>query len=99
MKSRGDRRSRTIWRRGERLFCPVWRRLHTCANLQAPLTPPGAAIGPLMRASIVIKKRLGAIDKRVGALLIATGVAFLTGGFQSASIWLIETFLQFGQVG
>ena len=35
----------------------------------------------------------------VGVLLIASGVAFPTGGSQSASLWLIETFPQFGQVG
>ena len=33
------------------------------------------------------------------ALLVGTGVLFLTGGFQSMSLWLIETFPQFGQVG
>jgi hypothetical protein len=30
---------------------------------------------------------------------VATGVAFLTGGFQSVSVWLIETFPQFSQIG
>jgi cytochrome c-type biogenesis protein len=31
--------------------------------------------------------------------LVATGVLFLTGGFQNLSFWLIETFPQFGQIG
>ena len=44
------------------------------------------------------QKTFGRIEKTVGVLLVATGVAFLTGGFQSASLWLIETFSQFGQV-
>ncbi len=57
------------------------------------------AIGPFMRASGAIKKRFGAIEKTVGVLLVGTGVLFLTGGFQSMSLWLIETFPQFGQVG
>ncbi len=52
-----------------------------------------------MRASGAIKKRFGAIEKTVGVLLVGTGVLFLTGGFQSMSLWLIETFPQFGQVG
>ena len=59
----------------------------------------GAAIGPFMRASNAVKKQFGKIEKTVGVLLVATGVAFLTGGFQSVSLWLIETFPQFGQVG
>jgi cytochrome c-type biogenesis protein len=45
------------------------------------------------------EKQFGKIEKTVGVLLVATGVAFLTGGFQSASLWLIETFPQFGLVG
>ena len=52
-----------------------------------------------MRASSAVKKQFGRIEKTVGVLWVATGVAFLTGGFQSVSLWLIETFPQFGQVG
>ena len=47
---------------------------------------------PNMRASGAIKKRFGAIEKTVGVLLVGTGILFLTGGFQSMSLWLIETF-------
>ena len=32
------------------------------------------------------EKQFGKIEKTVGVLLIASGVAFLTGGFQSASL-------------
>jgi cytochrome c-type biogenesis protein len=56
-------------------------------------------IGPFIRASRHLRAQFGRIEKAVGVLLVATGVAFLTGGFQSVSIWLIETFPQFGQVG
>jgi cytochrome c-type biogenesis protein len=68
-------------------------------GLGLPFIAAAAAIGPFMRASTAIKKRLGAIEKTVGVLLVGTGVLFLTGGFQSMSLWLIETFPQFGQVG
>jgi len=68
-------------------------------GLGLPFIAAAAAIGPFMRASGAIKKQFGRIEKTVGVLLIATGVAFLTGGFQSVSLWLIETFPQFGQVG
>ena len=68
-------------------------------GLGLPFIAAAAAIGPFMRASSAIKKRFGAIEKTVGALLVGTGVLFLTGGFQSMSLWLIETFPQFGQVG
>ena len=32
-------------------------------------------------------------------LLVVTGVGFLSGGFQAASTWLIETFPTLGQLG
>jgi cytochrome c-type biogenesis protein len=58
-----------------------------------------AAIGPFMRASRHLRQQFGRIEKAVGVLLVATGVLFLTGGFQNVSFWLIETFPQFGQIG
>ena len=68
-------------------------------GLGLPFIAAAAAIGPFMRASNAVKKRFGAIEKTVGVLLVATGVLFLTGGFQNISLWLIETFPQFGLVG
>ena len=68
-------------------------------GLGLPFIAAAAAIGPFMRASGAVKKQFGRIEKVVGALLVATGVLFLTGGFQNASLWLIETFPQFGQIG
>jgi cytochrome c-type biogenesis protein len=68
-------------------------------GLGLPFIAAAAAIGPFMRASGAIRKQFGRIEKAVGVLLVATGIAFLTGGFQSLSVWLIETFPQFGQVG
>jgi cytochrome c-type biogenesis protein len=68
-------------------------------GLGLPFILAAAAIGPFIRASRHMRKQFGRIEKAVGVLLVATGVAFLTGGFQSVSIWLIETFPQFGQIG
>lgn len=68
-------------------------------GLGVPFLIAGVAMGPFLRASSAIKKRFAAIEKTVGVLLVLTGVAFLTGGFQSASLWLIETFPQFAQWG
>jgi hypothetical protein len=57
-----------------------------------------AAIGPFMRALCSVKKQFGKIEKTVCVLLVARR-RILTDGFQSASLWLIETFPQFGQAG
>jgi hypothetical protein len=40
---------------------------------------------------------VGTIGKTVGVLLMATGIAFLTGRFHNLSLWLIETFPPFLQ--
>jgi len=68
-------------------------------GLGLPLVVAAAAMGPFIRASRFMKTQFARIEKTVGMLLVATGVAFLTGGFQSMSLWLIEAFPQFGQVG
>ena len=68
-------------------------------GLGLPFILAAAAIGPFMRASRHLKRQFGRIEKAVGVLLVATGVLFLTGGFQNLSFWLIETFPQFGQIG
>ena len=39
------------------------------------------------------------LEKAVGVALVLTGVAFLTGGVQVASGWLIEVFPKAGGLG
>ncbi len=39
-----------------------------------------------------MKKHLVHVERAMGVLMILTGIAFLTGGVASASIWLLETF-------
>ncbi len=68
-------------------------------GLGVPFILAAVAIGPFMRAAAHMRKQFGRIEKTVGVLLVLTGVAFLTGGFQNVSLWLIETFPQFGLVG
>jgi cytochrome c-type biogenesis protein len=38
------------------------------------------------------KRHFAKVEKIVGALLVLTGIAFLTGGVQSMSFWLLQTF-------
>jgi cytochrome c-type biogenesis protein len=45
------------------------------------------------------RKQFARLEKTVGVLLMLTGVAFLTGGLQAASGWLIETFPTLGRLG
>jgi cytochrome c-type biogenesis protein len=39
------------------------------------------------------------VEKTMGALLVLTGIAFLTGFVTDASYWLLETFPLLGKIG
>ncbi len=39
------------------------------------------------------------VEKTMGAALVLTGIAFLTGGIATASYWLLETFPALGMLG
>jgi cytochrome c-type biogenesis protein len=42
---------------------------------------------------------MGTVEKITGGLLVLTGIAFLTGGIERLSFWLIETFPILSAVG
>ncbi len=45
------------------------------------------------------RSHLGTIERGMGVALVLTGVLFLTGGMQSMSYWLLETFPALGKLG
>jgi len=45
------------------------------------------------------RKHFGRVEKAMGALLVLTGIAFLTGSMNTLSFWLIETFPALGKLG
>lgn len=46
-----------------------------------------------------LKRHMGTIEKAMGVLLIAVGLAMLTGAFSLFSFWLLETFPALGALG
>lgn len=46
-----------------------------------------------------VKSRLDLVEKLMGLALVATGIAFLSGGLTTASFWLLETFPALGTLG
>jgi len=42
---------------------------------------------------------LGRVEKVIGAMLVVAGVLFISGGMQSMSYWLLETFPVLGRLG
>jgi cytochrome c-type biogenesis protein len=42
---------------------------------------------------------LGRVEKVIGGLLVIAGVLFISGGVQTASYWLLETFPGLASLG
>lgn len=55
--------------------------------------------GQFMRFLQRFRLHLGRVEKVMGGLLVVAGVLFLTGGIQTASFWLLETFPALGRLG
>src|SRR6201996_675337 len=46
-----------------------------------------------------MKRHLDNVERAMGVLLVATGVAFLTGAISNVSLWLLETFPALQNIG
>ncbi len=61
-------------------------------GLGLPFVLAALAMEPFILFLKRFRSHFGKVEKIVGALLVVTGVMFLTGGIQSVSFWLLETF-------
>jgi len=68
-------------------------------GLGAPFVVAAVAMERFLAFSRGFRRQFARLEKATGALLVLTGVLFLTGGMQSAASWLIETFPRLGQLG
>jgi len=68
-------------------------------GLGVPFVVAALAMESFLGFARGFRSHFARLEKAVGALLVLTGVAFLTGGVQTASSWLIETFPTLGQLG
>ncbi len=69
------------------------------AGLGIPFLVAAFAIEPFARFMMKFKRHLAAVERTMGALLVLTGVAFLTGWINEASYWLLEWFPALGRIG
>ena len=69
------------------------------AGLGIPFIAAALAIGPALRFIGRFKHYFGAVEKTVGALLVLTGLAFLTGTMQTLSYWLLDAFPGLAKLG
>ncbi len=69
------------------------------AGLGVPFLVAAAFSEPFMRMMRRFRAHMGLVEKVTGALLVVTGIAFLTGGIERLSFWLIETFPALSTIG
>jgi cytochrome c-type biogenesis protein len=68
-------------------------------GLGIPFIAAAFAVEPFAAFLARFKKYMHRVEQAMGALLVLTGVAFLTGTINWFSIWLLETFPVLGKIG
>jgi cytochrome c-type biogenesis protein len=68
-------------------------------GLGVPFIVAALAVEPFAAFLARFRKSLGLVEKAMGALLVLTGIAFLTGAVSQASYWLLDTFQMLGKIG
>jgi cytochrome c-type biogenesis protein len=68
-------------------------------GLGVPFIVAAFAIEPFAAFLARFKKHLARVEHAMGALLVLTGFAFLTGSITTVSVWLLEAFPALGKIG
>ena len=69
------------------------------AGLGIPFILAAAAMKPFMTFMTRFRKHLQTVERVIGALLVLTGILFLTGSMAEMAYWLLETFPSLGTSG
>ncbi len=68
-------------------------------GLGIPFIAAALAVEPFAAFLAHFRKHLVRVEQAMGALLVITGVAFLTGAISNVSFWLLEAFPILGKIG
>lgn len=68
-------------------------------GLGVPFLLSALMVGPFMTLLTRFRRHLGTVEKIMGALLVLTGIAFLTGWMQTFAFTLLEAFPALGRLG
>ena len=68
-------------------------------GLGIPFLIAAFAIEPFATFLARFRKHLARVEQAMGALLVLTGIAFLTGSITQASVWLLDMFPILGKIG
>ena len=69
------------------------------AGLGIPFLLAAFAMKPFVALLQRMRSRFSHVEKTMGALLVLTGIAFLTGWITNMSFWILETFPALGRLG
>ena len=68
-------------------------------GLGIPFLIAAFAVEPFAAFLARFKNYLHRVEQAMGALLVLTGIAFLTGSLNQMSVWLLEAFPALGKIG
>jgi len=68
-------------------------------GIGVPFIIAALAIGPFLGFMKRFRRHMGLMEKVMGALLVMTGILFVTGSFSAIGYWMLEMFPALGQVG
>ena len=68
-------------------------------GLGIPFVVAAFAVEPFAKFLARFRRHLVHVERAMGALLVLTGIGFLTGFVTTASFWLLETFPALGRIG
>ncbi len=68
-------------------------------GLGIPFIAAAFAIEPFAAFLARFRKHMLRVEQAMGALLVLTGIAFLTGSIGTMSVWLLESFPMLGKIG
>jgi cytochrome c-type biogenesis protein len=68
-------------------------------GLGIPFIIAAFAVEPFAAFLARFRKHLRRVEQAMGALLVITGIAFLTGSINSMSVWLLDMFPILGKIG
>jgi cytochrome c-type biogenesis protein len=77
----------------------AWLLLIYSLGIGLPFLVAAGFASAFMRWSARFKKRLGLIEKAMGAFLVAAGVLIFTGQMPTIAFWLLETFPVLNRLG
>ncbi|MBH0237012.1 cytochrome c biogenesis CcdA family protein [Methylobrevis albus] len=69
------------------------------AGLGVPFIAAALFAGPFLRLLRRFRRGFAVVEKAMGAVLVLTGIMFITGHMQQLSFWLLETFPGLATIG